>query len=828
MSHIPRVFSGLWMMVLLGAGGFLIWTNHVRLQRIDYVSGLVGGATQTVDVRSPTGFADSQRELIISGRNERSFDWIAQTEQMFAERTARVRHVNYDNAPQGRAVNATSPYRWWLGGMAWMNRMSSGRPIGLSVERAARWADPVWHGFMLVAGTLFVAWQFGGLAAALFAVGLVAFFPFAGGFLPAMPDDLGLRQSVVWASVLVLLAGINALRISATLQSDARIRAARSARRWFIGAGVIGGLGMWVSVSVQIPIMAGVFLGVLLAAALVKSSASGGALVEAWVTAPWRVWGLSGGVTILLAYLLEYFPADLGAWRLDSIHPLYGLAWIGAGELLSRLVVLIQRGKPAWKIRDGVAVVLAFAAVASVPVVMWKTGSQGFLARDVTWARLTGLHDGIAAANFWSWLSRDGATAVVWATLMPLLGLIPATWMLVRSATPLFIRIALAVAVGPVLVALGFACGQLGWWSVLDGGLLGLVVVATASFGAGVSRGHCWFWSGLVAIVAAAGIAQLLPPTFIGPGTTLPSRESEELIERHLAHWLNKRAGEPGVVVYAPPQETSALCFYGGLRGLGTFAAENQTGLGTSLMIAGVKTMEEVQGLLLAHGVRYIIVPSWDPFFDEFAQRYLDKSYANRTSLLIRELRRWNLPPWLRALPYQIPVGGGFEGQSVLVFEVVDEQNPAVAASRLAEYLVEIGQLDAAKVAGETLRRFPGNVGAMVALAQVQAAREDSAAFAQTLAALQARVASNADRFLPWDRRVSLAVVLARGNQDELAREQMKRCVAEADAKKLRSLTTGSLYGFEVLAKAFDLKPADAALGDLARSLLPPDLRERL
>ena len=114
-------------------------------------------------------------------------------------------------------------------------------------------------------------------------------------------------------------------------------------------------------------------------------------------------------------------------------------------------------------------------------------------------------------------------------------------------------------------------------------------------------------------------------------------------------------------------------------------------------------------------------------------------------------------------MPYQIPVGGGFEGQSVLVFEVVDEQSPTVAAGRLAEYLVEIGELDRASAFAETLRRFPGDVGALVARAQIQAARNDGAGFTQTLSALQVRLAAGADRFLPWDRRLSLAIVLAKG-----------------------------------------------------------------
>ncbi|MEO6993475.1 MAG: hypothetical protein ABI273_07590, partial [Lacunisphaera sp.] len=218
----------------------------------------------------------------------------------------------------------------------------------------------------------------------------------------------------------------------------------------------------------------------------------------------------------------------------------------------------------------------------------------------------------------------------------------------------------------------------------------------------------------------------------------------------------------------------------------------------------------------------------WDSFFDEFAQRYLTKDFSNRTSLLVQELRRWNLPPWLRPIPYQIPVGGGFEGQTVFVFEVVDEQTPAVAAGRLAEYLVEIGDLDQAVAVADTLRRFPGDVGALVAIAQVQGAKGDGSGFALTLTALQARLANGADRFLPWDRRVSLAIVLARANQIDPAREQLKRCLAEADGKKLRSLTTGSLYGLEVLAKAFGMGIPDPALNTLALSLLPQDLRDRL
>ena len=281
-------------------------------------------------------------------------------------------------------------------------------------------------------------------------------------------------------------------------------------------------------------------------------------------------------------------------------------------------------------------------------------------------------------------------------------------------------------------------------------------------------------------------------------------------------------------MVFAPPRETLTLCFYGGLRGIGTFAPENRTGFGATLMIAGAKTMEEAQGLLRARGVRYIVIPSWDSFFDQFAERYLTKNFSHRTSLLVEELRRWNLPSWLRPVPYQLPVGGGFEGQTVRIFEVVEEQNPAVASSRLAEYLIESGELDQAAAASEALRRFPGDVGALAARAQVQGARDDATGLAQTLPLLKARLAGGADQYLPWDRRVSLAVVLARADWVDLARDQTSRCLAELTAPRLRALSTGSLYGLLVLSKSFGLNFTDPKLHDLALDLLPADLRSGL
>ena len=164
----------------------------------------------------------------------------------------------------------------------------------------------------------------------------------------------------------------------------------------------------------------------------------------------------------------------------------------------------------------------------------------------------------------------------------------------------------------------------------------------------------------------------------------------------------------------------------------------------------------------------------------------------------------------------------------MLVLEVTDETDPATLRSRLVEYLVEIHHIDQAAFAGQALQRYPADLGALVALAQVAKARGDDDAFARIFSSMQSNLASGSDRALAWDRRVSLAVVLALGGRNDLSLAQVKRCVAEVDDARMRLLTTGSLYHLLVLCKHFGVEIADPKLHALAMKLLPAELRDRL
>src|SRR4051794_5089096 len=110
MSLTSRLFPRFWMIVPLCALGCLMWMTQRRVERLEYVSNLAQTPSNHAPFDPQTG---PLRTLIVPERNEATFEWIMQTEQMVSGRTLRVRLANYDHAPEGRAVWATSPYRWW-------------------------------------------------------------------------------------------------------------------------------------------------------------------------------------------------------------------------------------------------------------------------------------------------------------------------------------------------------------------------------------------------------------------------------------------------------------------------------------------------------------------------------------------------------------------------------------------------------------------------------------------------------------------------------------------------------------------------------------------
>jgi hypothetical protein len=803
-----------WLAIPVLAISFAAWTTAIRVKRVEYVSN-VAGAQAPGSEAAPARKEAWQPRLVVPGHRNESYEWLDQTRQMFARRELRVRHIDYENAPSGREVFAASPYRWWLGFVALTYHGITRAASGPSLEWAALYADPL---LLLVFGAItvaFVAWRFGALAAALASAAVATLFPFAAEFVPGIPDDLGLTLAFAVWSILPLVVGASRLD---SLDSG------RSTGRWFLTGGVIGGLGLWINVSRQFPVLAGIAVGALLAAWISRIAAKSNPTIKARPL-PWRAWGIAGATTCLAAYLVEYFPSYLGNWELHAVHPIFGLAWLGAGELLARLAAWIGGQKPKWDARNVVGWVLGVAALASLPVAMRIVHDLGFLSIELPSMRLSLPAEAPAAPSLWAWLLQNGFTAAAWATALPLLILVPAGLLLmVRSIVP-SLRVPIALALGPVLVALGFSYRQISGWNGVDAALLVLLVACA-------SATRLWARPRLISGCAAAFAALILIPGAIEVWPSSDSRVGEGLnetdvvglVERDMAYWLSSHAGPAGGIILAPPNVNATLYYYGGLKGLASFSWEDRDGFQAAVRILSATTPEEAQELIGVHGVTQIIIPSWDPFMDVYAQ--IGSGQVSGTFL--DRLHQWNLPRWIKPVPYLVPTISGFEGQAAIVLEIVDEQDDATALSRIAEYFVDMGQLTLAAKAEGGLRRFPADLGALIARAQVQTATGDTDELSKSVDLIVRRIASGADHDLQWDQKIGLAVLLVQAHRVDLARPRLVQALAEIDDEKLRSLSTVLLYRLQVLRKALNLEISDPRLRSLSIELLPSELRARV
>jgi hypothetical protein len=81
---------------------------------------------------------------------------------------------------------------------------------------------------------------------------------------------------------------------------------------------------------------------------------------------------------------------------------------------------------------------------------------------------------------------------------------------------------------------------------------------------------------------------------------------------------------------------------------------------------------------------------------------------------------------------------------------------------------------------------------------------------------------------MAWDRRVSLAIVLARKQDESGARKQVEKCLATADEDGIRSLSPGMLFNFLAVVNALGLHFSDSNHAALAMDLLPFELRCQL
>jgi tetratricopeptide (TPR) repeat protein len=373
----------LWAVALLVMVAFVAIDTVVHLRTTWDLVARHSGAPPVSDPASPSGYADNQHELILPYPGIDTYHWIMQTQSMFAGAGARIRTVDYDNAPNGREVHWSSLIRWWLAALAWTDHATTLTPLPQAVEDVAPFGSVLLIVLLISLATPLVARRFGSIAAALFAIGAVGVGPFYESFSVGRTDHHGLTALADLLAMLLLIGG-GAGWVRARDEVDPVLGVwlplRPQARTWFIASGIVGGIGLWVSAASVVPVLAYLGLGALLATGLL-----GRGIAKKCLATPdpslWRVWGWSGAATSLFFYLLEYFPSHLGM-RLEVNHPLYALAWAGGGEIIFRLSRWWSGGALAPKSSDWLWLLGSLAAVAALPVVLFLFGNQVFTVGD--------------------------------------------------------------------------------------------------------------------------------------------------------------------------------------------------------------------------------------------------------------------------------------------------------------------------------------------------------------------------------------------------------------------------------------------------------------
>lgn len=799
-----------WWVAAVLAAVLIYWINGPRIERVEYLSNTAGWSVEAPepDAQSPTGYAGGLRRIIVAGHHNPSYAWIAQTQQTIAEGKFRLRHIDYDNAPEGRETHATSPYRWYLTALAWVDHLFSSRSLAQSVEQAALYADPLLQVGLLASAAVFAAWRFGALAACFVAFASVSLFPLAGNFQAGAPNGHALSWLCGLWSVLPLLAGVGEA-------------GGKAARWWFAVAGAWGGLGLWVDAQAMTPIILGIAAGGI-GYALLRLREDG---EEGGVPRPWMSWAAAGAVTCLLGYAVEYVPGHV-EWAIRSVHPAQAMALLGLGLVVGQVERWRQRGSGAWDLRGMGAALLGLVGVAVYPVIAVLTESGFSMEGDLYAAELANHPAGTIAGSTFAWLARDGLSGLVWTVGLPVGLLLLAVGLLVYPKTGAIDRARLALVVGPVLASLVMAGFQLRWWSMLDVTLLPLGVALLLG---GVAMAPRWVLGCVCFGVAAPG-AFLSWEVDTNSFRDLDEIEVQAVVERDLAYWLARLAGEEKPVVFAPPALAETLHFYGGLRGVGSNQKENEAGMAATERIASAGTWEEASLLINDRQISYLVLPTWDRSLESIIRmaRRVPPGAPTPQDTLVGGINRWSIPPWLRPVPHSVPKAPVFSEYVAMVLALQAEQDEPYATCRLADYFLEMGMMPQAAKAREELALYPRDLSALAMQAQISLALGEREQFAASLEALLPYLSRRSARTLPFDRRISVAVALVGGKKLDEAREQMTLALAEIDSEKIRGLTTSALVRVLAITSLLDMEFPDTALREEILSLIPPTIRAKI
>jgi hypothetical protein len=646
------------------------------------------------------------------------YTWNRHAEKLGEGGQWRVRHTDFDNAPEGREVHWNSAFAWYLRGLGELRRAATGDSLRNSIFRMSIWANPILLVLALAIFSTLSARRFGPLCGTVIAIGMVAVPTFYEGFMPAYPDHHGL----IAFALLGMLFGIAWAGVGWVQEPGGADfvppHSLAQAKHGMIFSAICGAAGLWIS-ALSTAIVLGTVGMAALAVALLFGRAAGKS--SEFHPELWKLWALWGAGGSLFFHLLEYFPSDMGM-RMEVNHPLYALAWLGGGWIIAILSQWITGAGAAPNPFPWRRLVWPLAACAVLPAVVILGGPSVYIPKDPF---LSGLWKNIAE-------------------LLPLMKRIELgglTWQMAFGWFPVFILAAVVLLwfrqVGrgtkaalvflsiPILLITALQLYQVRW-----GMLAGPLYIALA----GIVVPQVWHLvprdrtgRALAAAMLLAFAYLFIEPSFknsfssswgqfqSGAKTPVSSGQALALLHRQMARTILDNADGKPVVLLSSPNSSCLLSALGGFRTIGTLYWENVEGLKSAAKALNAQSDGEALDLMKKHGVTHVSMMTWENFIEPFFRILypkpipgitLDKSFGKRA------LGDRQIPAWTRPIVFPPNDLTKALAQQVLMLRVVPEQSAVDAKFHMARYVrfVEDNPVLAEISLREILDVSPGDV----------------------------------------------------------------------------------------------------------------------
>ena len=591
--RLPRT-APLWGLTLLALA---FWGAFNLLQHRAWV-----GSSRSAEARPNGEFEDlgpGAAPLPAIYLDNDSLYWLRHAENLLTGGSWRPRHVARDNVPVGRPNHWSSPLVWMMAGAARLAALFSNRPATELLPAVAVWINPLLFAGLLVAVAFLLGRRLDAWSAGWLVLSLATLLPIMRSFGVLHIDHHGLVDVPALGMSLCLLFGL--------IGKGQAAPAGRAARRWFVAAGVWGGLGLWFQASHQLILIAMTLLALMiwawrerppLPASKSKPDAD---LLE---PALWRAWAGAGALVSLAAYALEYAPAHLGM-QLDVNHPLHALSWWGGAEAV--LAVARARRQRKWSPAQ-LAILAAGLLPAAATLLLMRYGPDEWF--RVASPFLQRIHEQIKEFQPLLGTLRNVRPVLLLLLFnsLPLIALFGAGLWAARKL-PARERMGLQIVLFTLLPAFALCLRHARYSSLLATALWGMAVaVFLARPGWPVGRIARRLPPGLLAAGAIASLLLTLSPLTHPRVPFMPvERWIPQMIHRDVARELGALPGFSQSRVLCGYNVAPALQAFAAVQTTGGLYWENEAGLRAAADFFAATDEAEALRVLHQRGIRWVV-----------------------------------------------------------------------------------------------------------------------------------------------------------------------------------------------------------------------------